>query len=184
MFRERECNRQAAVHLILCTRGAMELGCARVPSLRKHAPVFKRFSHAESPYTHGSLSVYGDCHYGMLRQVADNTRLASLRSSQMYTVTRCNAKALIENRSRVLVLITAVSLACLHTGAVRRRSAEPGGIRTHPSLGGRWLFAVPKRGVEFPTERPLRGRGGDHVRAPAAPLQRTRRTSVARGLLK
>jgi hypothetical protein len=66
----------------------------------------------------GSLRVYRDCHYGMLRQVADNTRLASLWSSQVYTVTRCNAKALIENRSRVPVLIRAVGLACLHTGAV------------------------------------------------------------------
>jgi hypothetical protein len=27
---------------------------------------------------------------------------------------------------------------------------------------GRWLYAAPKRRVEFPTERPLRGRGGDH----------------------
>ncbi len=54
--------------------------------------------------------------YGMLRQAADNTRLAALWSSRVYTVTLCNAKALIENRCSVLVLIRAVSLACLHTG--------------------------------------------------------------------
>ncbi len=44
----------------------------------------------------GSLRVYGDCHYGMLRQAADNTRLASPRPGRVYIVTRCNAKALIE----------------------------------------------------------------------------------------
>jgi hypothetical protein len=143
----------------------MELGCARVSSLRNTPQFLKGSLTLKVPtlaHADGSLRVYGDCHDVMLRQAADNTRLASRRSSRVYTVARCNAKALIENRSRVLVLIRAVGLACLHTGAVRRRSAEPGGIRTHPSLGGRWLYAAPKRRVEFPTERPLRGRGGDH----------------------
>ncbi len=139
-----------SVHLTPCTRGAMKPGCARVPSLRNTPQFLKGSLTLKVPtlaHADGSLRVYGDCHDGMLRQAADNTRLASPRPGRVYTVTRCNAKALIENRSCVLVLIRAVGLACLHTGAVRRRSAEPGGIRTQPSLGGRWLYAVPKQRV-------------------------------------